>query len=105
MNAKAPRYSEEAIREALREVIDPEVGINIVDLGMVGAVEIGEQGRLVIELVPTTAGCPMHETLAEGARHVAGTVPGVGEVEVRFCYDPPWTPDRITPEGREALGM
>lgn len=95
----------EAILSALHHLIDPEVGINVVDLGMVGAIDVAADGRVTIEMIPTTAGCPMHDTLSEGAKFIAGGLTGVTEVDVRFTYDPPWSPDRITAGGREALGM
>jgi len=93
------------IRSALHHLIDPEVGINVVDLGMIGAIDVAADGRVSIEMIPTTAGCPMHDTLSDGAKFIAGGVRGVTAVDVRFTYEPPWTPERITPEGREALGM
>ena len=102
-----PAYppSRDEIRSALFHLIDPEVGINVVDLGMIGAIDVADDGGVVVEMIPTTAGCPMHDTLSEGAKCLAGGVRGVTTVDVRFTYDPPWTPERITPEGREALGM
>jgi metal-sulfur cluster biosynthetic enzyme len=102
---QTPMPSREEIVSALHHLIDPEVGINVVDLGMIGAVDIGDDGRVVIEMIPTTAGCPMHDTLSDGAKFLAGGLRGVTAVDVRFTYEPPWTPERITPEGREALGM
>jgi len=97
--------SRDEIVSALHHLIDPEVGINVVDLGMIGAIDIGEDGRVEIEMIPTTAGCPMHDTLSDGATFIVGGLRGVTAVDVRFTYEPPWTPARITPEGREALGM
>lgn len=90
---------------ALRDLIDPEVGVNVVDLGMVGDVGVSSDGRVVIDLMPTMPGCPMHDVLAEGATQIVRSMPGVQSVEVRFVYEPPWTPDRIAPEVRTQLGM
>lgn len=104
-SAQTPVPSRDEILSALHHLIDPEVGINVVDLGMIGTIEIDAGGAVVIEMIPTTAGCPMHDTLSEGAKCLAGGLRGVTSVNVRFTYDPPWTPERITPEGREALGM
>ena len=100
-----PAPSREEILSALHHLIDPEVGINVVDLGMIGAIDISPEGHVTIEIIPTTAGCPMHDTLSDGAKFIAGGLGGVTGVDVRFSYEPPWTPERITPEGREALGM
>ena len=97
--------SRDEIVAALHHLIDPEVGINVVDLGMIGAIDVGADGRVEIEMIPTTAGCPMHDTLSDGAKFIAGGLRGVTAVDVRFTYEPPWTPERITADGREALGM
>jgi metal-sulfur cluster biosynthetic enzyme len=93
------------VYSALRGLVDPEVGLNVIDLGMVGEVVIDPLGAATVELMPTTPGCPMHDVLAAGATHIVRALPGVTSVEVRFVYDPAWTPDRISPEARHLLGM
>lgn len=98
-----PAPTPELILRALHHLIDPEVGVNVVDLGMIADVEVGPGGVAVVVILPTTPGCPMHEVLADGARSIVGSLQGITSVEVRFVYSPPWTPDRITPAGREAL--
>jgi metal-sulfur cluster biosynthetic enzyme len=95
--------SPETIRTALFHLIDPEVGVNVVDLGMIGEISVDDDGRATVEILPTTPGCPMHDMLAQGATFLVGNLPGVTRVDIRFVYDPPWTPERITPEGRAAL--
>jgi metal-sulfur cluster biosynthetic enzyme len=89
---------------ALRGVLDPEVGINLVDLGMIGDVAVMPDGAVKVEVRPTTRGCPMHDALAGGVARVVGALPGVTCVDVQFVYEPPWTPERITPEARALLG-
>jgi metal-sulfur cluster biosynthetic enzyme len=98
-----PAPTPELVLRALHHLIDPEVGVNIVDLGMIAAVEVGPTGDAVIVILPTTPGCPMHEVLAEGARSIVGNLHGITSVDVHFVYSPAWTPDRITAAGREAL--
>ncbi len=98
-----PTPTPELILRALHHLIDPEVGVNVVDLGMIADVEVDPSGVAVVVILPTTPGCPMHEALADGARSIVGSLLGITSVEVRFVYSPPWTPDRITPAGREAL--
>ncbi len=98
-----PAPTPELIIRALHHLIDPEVGVNIVDLGMIADVEVGPTGDAVVVILPTTPGCPMHEVLADGARSIVGNLHGITSVEVRFVYSPAWTPDRITAAGREAL--
>ncbi len=99
-----PAPSPELMLRALHNLIDPEVGVNVVDLGMIADVEVGPDGAAVVVILPTTPGCPMHDVLADGARSIVGSLHGITSVEVRFVYSPPWTPDRITAAGREALG-
>ena len=91
------------IRRTLHHLIDPEVGVNVVDLGMIGAIEVDSGGNAVVEIMPTTAGCPMHDMLAQGASSLVSRVAGVTSVEVRFVYDPPWTPDRMSEDARNRL--
>lgn len=96
--------SEETVRETLRQVVDPELGCNIIDLGLVYSTEIAaERVRVVMTL--TTAGCPMHESLIAGVRTVLLSLPGVREAEVEVVWDPPWNPAMMTPEGRARVGL
>jgi ring-1,2-phenylacetyl-CoA epoxidase subunit PaaD len=92
-----------AVWEALAEVRDPEIPpVSITDLGVVERVSVsGDAVR--IDLLPTFVGCPALDVIRADAEAAAGPVAGGRGVEVRFVYSPPWTSDRITPEGREAL--
>ena len=95
---------EETVRNALREVIDPELGCNIVDLGLVYGIEI-EGADVSVQLTLTTPGCPMHESIAGGVTAAIQQLPGVGTVDVEVVWYPPWTPERMTNAGRQALGI
>ncbi len=86
----------------LRECIDPEIGINIVDLGFVYGVEV-KGDRVKIKMTLTTPMCPIGPMFQEDVREKAGKLKGVKEVEVELVFDPPWTPEKITPEGRKLL--
>jgi metal-sulfur cluster biosynthetic enzyme len=86
--------SREQVTEALRQVFDPELGLSVVDLGMIYALVI-EGGRVQITMTLTAQGCPLHDSMAEWVRRVVGRLPGVAEVLVAIVFDPPWTPDRI----------
>lgn len=92
------------VRERLREVYDPELGINVIDLGLIYKLEEPQEGRLHIEMTMTTPGCPAHETLCEAVEWAAARAFGVAEVEVDVVWDPPWTPDRMSDEARRMLG-
>jgi metal-sulfur cluster biosynthetic enzyme len=93
------------IRDALRLVIDPELGYNIVDLGLVYAVAIEDGGGAHITMTTTTRGCPATDYLKNGARDATWSVPTVEFVDVALTYDPPWTPDMMTPEAKQHLGI
>ena len=93
------------IKEALRLVIDPELGYNIVDLGLVYAVAVEDGGVARITMTTTTRGCPATDYLKNGARDATWSVPTVEFVDVALTYDPPWTPDMMTPEAKQHLGI
>ena len=84
----------EQVTEALRDVFDPELGMSVVDLGLIYDVAIDE-GRVRITMTLTTQGCPLHDAMAEWVRQATSRIPGVEDVLVAIVFDPPWTPDRI----------
>jgi metal-sulfur cluster biosynthetic enzyme len=86
------------IREALRTVIDPELGHNIVDLGMVYDIDAEDLGLVRIVMTTTARFCPASAFLREAVATAAGAIDGVNSVEVELTYDPPWDPDRMAPE-------
>jgi metal-sulfur cluster biosynthetic enzyme len=96
--------NEAFVLEALKEVIDPELGINVVDLGLIYEVDI-EGANVSVTMTLTTPGCPLHESIGAAVREALDAyIPGIGEVAVNLVWDPPWTPDRLSEEGRLALG-
>jgi metal-sulfur cluster biosynthetic enzyme len=92
------------IRDALRVVIDPELGHNIVDLGFVYDIS-AEGGAVRIAMTTTAPGCPAVQFLKEGVANAAARVPGTGSIDVVMTFDPPWTPSRIAPSVRASLGF
>jgi len=94
----------EMIREALRSVVDPELQLNIVDLGLIYAIEQPADGEVAITMTLTTPGCPIGNTLVQAVERTLALIPGVQRVEVHLTFDPPWSPERITPAGRAHLG-
>lgn len=95
---------DEAVREALRQVDDPEAGMNIVELGLVYGIEVNADAVL-IDLTMTTAACPMADMIVDQARDaVAAIMPAGTRVEVRLVWDPPWTPDKMSGIAREHFG-
>ena len=95
----------ERVRTALREVIDPEIGFNIVDLGLVYDVAVAEDGVARISMTTTTMGCPATNFLKDGAGEAAQSVAGVRLVDVQLTYDPPWGPDMMTQAAKDYLGV
>jgi len=97
---------DELVNAALSEVIDPELGINIVDLGLIYSTEITEDGRLLIVMTLTTPGCPLHASFAQEIERVLWrSVPGITGVSVELVWDPPWNSMMISPNGRALLGF
>jgi metal-sulfur cluster biosynthetic enzyme len=92
------------IRDALRGVIDPELGHNIVDLGFVYDIAVVD-GAVRITMTATTPGCPAIRFLRECVANAAARVPGIGSVDVVMTFDPPWTPSRVEPIARASLGF
>ncbi len=93
------------VREALRLVIDPELGGNVVELGLVYYVAVQEGGVAHIVMTTTTRGCPATAYLKDGARDSARTVPGIEFVDVALTYEPPWMPEMMTTDARLRLGI
>src|SRR5436305_14327169 len=100
--------TEDAVREVLKQVVDPELFINIIDLGLVYAVTIepaGEKENVKIEMTMTSPACPAGPQLIGQSKLAIGRLEGVGEVEVKLVMIPPWTPDRMTEDDRDQLGI
>lgn len=96
--------TKEEIRTALRGVQDPELGFNIVDLGLVYDVEL-EEGKARVTMTLTSPGCPAGGQILGGAKAAAESVEGVESAEVNLVWKPFWTPDRIDPKVRAAMGF
>ncbi len=94
----------EQIKDALRVVVDPEIGFNIVDLGLIYEVTI-DRGIARVLMSTTTRGCPAADYLKDGAQEAVSTVSGIDAVEVTMTYDPPWTPDMMSDAAKSQLGF
>ncbi len=96
--------SENDLLEALRQVEDPELGMDVVDLGLVYEVEVeGPKVKIIYSL--TSMGCPAGPLIAGDMERVAREVPGVEDVELELIFDPPWTPDRMSDDAKFILGF
>ena len=96
--------TQEQVRDALRHVVDPELGINIVDLGLVYDIDISEDGTVHIEYTLTTMGCPIGPLIEHQMQSFLASVPGVGSVDAEMVLRPPWSPDMMSEEAKAALG-
>ncbi|MEX2175252.1 MAG: Rieske 2Fe-2S domain-containing protein [Pirellulaceae bacterium] len=101
--------SEDLVREELKKVIDPELFINIVDLGLIYNVDLVpvDDGKVKckIDMTMTSPMCPAGPQMIANSKQVLGLVEGMGEVEVKIVLDPPWTPDKMTQDARDQLGI
>jgi metal-sulfur cluster biosynthetic enzyme len=99
--------SEKKIYQALEEVLDPELGISIVDLGLICQLQAtsGEKGaRVKILMTLTAPGCPFMASLADEVKEKVASLEGVEEVVVNLTFEPPWSPEKMTAKGRKKLG-
>ncbi len=94
---------EEQAWNLLRTVYDPELGLDVVNLGLIYELKV-EPPRAYVRMTLTTPGCPLHDSMGDAVRQALGRLPGVEAVEVELTFEPPWTPDRLSPEARQLLG-
>ncbi len=95
----------EAVVEALKEIYDPEIPVNIYDLGLIYGVDVTTEGEAKVTMTLTTPHCPVAESMPAEVELRVGSVPGVRDAEVLLVWDPPWGPDKMTDEARLELGM
>jgi metal-sulfur cluster biosynthetic enzyme len=95
---------EKTILETLRQVVDPEIDCNIVDLGLIYGTTI-ENGKVRVQMTLTTPGCPMHESIAAGVKNAVLNLEGVDDAEVEIVWDPPWNPSMMSDYGRARVGI
>jgi metal-sulfur cluster biosynthetic enzyme len=89
----------------LKKCIDPEIPVNIVDLGLIYGVEIKKEKDVDIKMTMTTRGCPLHNTMVNDVKNSVGKINGVGDINVEIVWDPPWSIDKMDPKAREVLGF
>jgi metal-sulfur cluster biosynthetic enzyme len=105
----AGALSEDRVREELKKVIDPELFVNIVDLGLIYNVNLipAAEGKIdcKIDMTMTSPMCPAGPQMIQNSKQVLGQLAGMGNVEVKIVLDPPWSPDKMTQEARDQLGI
>jgi metal-sulfur cluster biosynthetic enzyme len=105
VDPEKPVLTEEAVRKALRQVKDPEINLNIVDLGLVYDVEVRPQDGVTVRMTLTSPGCPSGPEIISDAERAVRAIPDIGNVNVELVWEPFWTPERIEPKVRAFLGM
>lgn len=92
--------SEDDIRSAMKQVEDPELGINVVDLGLLYGVNQDDEGNVVLDMTLTSMGCPLTEQIMGDSKAALEPLPGVKSVDVNWVWEPPWSPDSMSDEGK-----
>jgi metal-sulfur cluster biosynthetic enzyme len=100
-----PTPTPDAVRKALRAVKDPELNLNIIDIGLVYDVEVADPGRVQVKMTLTSPGCPAGTEIIDDVKRVVTDMEGVESVDVDLVWDPYWTPDKMDPRVRAFLGF
>ena len=96
--------SVDEVTDALTNVIDPELGLDFVDLGLIYEVEVGDEGDVYVTFTLTSPGCPIGPQVSEQMKEYVGEIDGVREVHPKMVFTPPWSPDRMSEDAKFALG-
>ncbi len=104
-NGGNQKISKDKIMEALKSVYDPEIGIDIVNLGLIYDLSVDDGGNVSIKMTLTTPACPLAGTVEEAVRAVVSAIDGVESVNVEIVWDPPWNPSMMSEEAKEMLGI
>jgi len=100
------QVTENEVYSALRKCMDPEIPVNIVELGLVYGVQVKpENNNVDIRMTMTTRGCPLHDTLVSDVKRNVGKISGIGNIEVQIVWDPPWSIEKMDPAAREKMGF
>ncbi len=98
-------FTRDDVREGLKQVYDPEIGINIVDLGLVYDVNISEINDVEVVMTLTSMGCPLGPVITQEVRGALSGLMGIGEASVKIVWSPPWSPDKMSEDARDELGI
>jgi metal-sulfur cluster biosynthetic enzyme len=97
--------TEAHVYDALKKCMDPEIPVNVVDLGLIYGIKVASGKDVDIKMTMTTRGCPLHDTLVSDVKRYVGKINGIGSINVEIVWDPPWTLEKMKPEMREKLGF
>ena len=99
------QFTRDDIRDGLKNVYDPEIGINIVDLGLVYDADIEESGDVLVTMTLTSLGCPLGPVIVQEVTNALKDLPGIGGVDVKLVWSPPWSPEMMSEEAKDELGI
>jgi len=95
--------NEDQVRDSLKQCMDPEVPLSIIDMGLIYGIDVTENNDVNIKMTMTTKGCPLHETMVDDVKRYAKKVSGVNNVDVEIVWDPPWTMDKMSDEAKAKM--
>ena len=95
--------NEDQVRDSLKQCMDPEVPLSIVDMGLIYGIDVTDNNDVNIKMTMTTKGCPLHETMVDDVKRYAKRVTGVNNVDVEIVWDPPWTMDKMSDEAKAKM--
>ena len=101
----AQSINTEQVYSALRKCMDPEIPVNVVDLGLIYGVQVNPENNVDIKMTMTTRGCPLHDTLVSDVKRYVGRINGIGNINVEIVWDPPWNIEKMEPTIREKMGF
>ncbi len=102
---QSKHVTKEQVFSELRKCMDPEIPVNVVDLGLIYGVDISDNNNVDIKMTMTTRGCPLHDTLIGDVKRYLNKIEGIGSINVQIVWDPPWSMDKMNPAVREKLGF
>ena len=98
-------FTKDDVREGLKNVYDPEIGVNIVDLGLVYDADISDAGDVLVTMTLTSLGCPLGPVIVQEVNNALKDLPGIGDTDVKLVWSPPWSPDMMSEDAKDELGM
>ena len=98
-------FTREDVRENLKGVYDPEIGVNIVDLGLVYDADVSDKGDVLVTMTLTSLGCPLGPVIVQEVTNALKDLPGLGDVDVKLVWSPPWSPDMMSEDAKDELGI
>jgi len=97
------KVTSQQVLDSLKQCMDPEIPINVVDMGLIYGVNVTDDNKVDIKMTMTTRGCPLHDTLVSDVKRYVNKVPGVSAISVEIVWEPAWTPEKMSEEGKKLI--